>query len=96
MEVEEEEENDLALLVQQNFCVWEEEDYGCGSWNCGRESEKRKRRIWNGSESEKMNGKRRREKKIRRRNLTVVSDELDQVSPLLKRESVKPLINPSW
>jgi hypothetical protein len=57
---------------------------------------RRKRKIWNGSGSEKRNEKRRREKKIRRRNPTVVSDELGQVSPLLERERRKPSINPSW
>jgi hypothetical protein len=59
---------------------------------------RRKRKIWNGSgsESEKRNEKRRREKKILRRNPTVVSDELGQVSPLLERERRKPSINPNW
>jgi hypothetical protein len=59
---------------------------------------RRKRKIWNGSGSgsEKRNEKRRREKKILRRNPTVVSDELGQVSPLLERERRKPSINPSW
>jgi hypothetical protein len=55
---------------------------------------RRKRKIWNGSGSESE--KRRREKKILRRNPTVVSDELGQVSPLLERERRKPSINPSW
>lgn len=78
---------------EATFSFSEEEDSGCGSWNCGR---RRKRRIWSENESEKRNEKRMRERKIRRRNPTVVSDDLSQVSPLSEIESAKPSINPSW